>query len=85
MISIEIFHRWCKDLYAKWLSARISGYIVRKLQIKQRTLLIQKPDIFRKVKKIKHLSGGVVLYAAQTDVPIDVEIAENGGFWTETS
>jgi hypothetical protein len=47
--------------------------------------LIWKPAIFRKVKEIKHLSGGVVLYAAQANVQIDAEIAEKGGFWTETS
>jgi len=46
--------------------------------------LIQKPVFFRKVKDIKHLSGGVVLYAAQTNVQIDAEIAEKDGFWTET-
>jgi len=49
-----------------------------------RIFLIQKPAIFRKIKEIKHLSGGVVLYAAQTNVQIDAEIAEKGGFWAET-
>jgi len=52
--------------------------------MEQRKFLIRKPEIFRKVKEIKHLSGGVVLYAAQTNVQIDAEIAEKGGFWTET-
>jgi len=46
--------------------------------------LIWKPAIFRKVKEIKHLSGGVALYAAQSNAQIDAEIAENGGFRTET-
>jgi hypothetical protein len=40
--------------------------------------------IFRKVKEIKCLSGGVVLYAAQSNTQIDAEIAEKGGFQTET-
>ena len=53
--------------------------------MKQHEFLIWKPAIFRKVKESKHLSGGVVLYAAQTNVQIDAEIAEKGGFWTETS
>lgn len=47
--------------------------------------LIRKPVIFRKVKEIQHLSGGVVLYAAQSNVQIDAEIAEKGGFRTETN
>ncbi len=48
------------------------------------TFLIWKPDIFRKFKAIKHLCGGVVLYAAQSNAQIDAEIAEKGGFRTET-
>jgi len=52
--------------------------------MEQCTFLIRKAAIFRKVKKIKHLSGGVVLYAAQTNVQIDAEIAEKGAFRTET-
>ena len=47
--------------------------------------LIWKPAIFRKVKKIKHLSGDVALYVAQTNVQIDAEIVEKGGFQTETN
>ena len=47
--------------------------------------LIWKPAIFCKIKKIKHLSGGVALYAAQTNAQIDAEIAEKGGFQTETN
>ncbi len=46
--------------------------------------LIWKPGIFRKIKEVKHLSGGVVLYAAQSNAQIDAEIAEKGGFRTET-
>ncbi len=45
---------------------------------------MQKLAIFRKVKEIKYLSGGVVLYAAQTNMQIDAEIAEKGHFWMET-
>jgi len=52
--------------------------------MEQRTFLIWKPEIFRKAKEIKHLSGGVVLYAAQTNGQIDAGIAEKGGFQTET-
>ncbi len=47
--------------------------------------LIWKPAIFRKVKEIKRLSGGVVLYAAQSNAQIDDEIEEKSGFRTETS
>ncbi len=46
---------------------------------------IWKRAIFRKVKEIKGLSGGVVLYAAQSNPPIDAEIAEKGRFRTKTS
>ena len=46
--------------------------------------LIRKSAIFRKVKEIKHLSGGVVLYAAQTNVQLDAEIVEKGSFRAET-
>jgi hypothetical protein len=45
--------------------------------------LIWKPAIFCKVKENKHLSGGVVLYAAQANAQIDAEIAEKNGFRTE--
>ena len=44
-----------------------------------------KPAIFRKVKEIEHLSGGVASYAAQASGQIDAEIAEKGGFQAETS
>jgi hypothetical protein len=46
---------------------------------------IWKRAILRKVKEIKDLSGGVVLYAAQSNPPIDTEIAEKGRFRTKTS
>ena len=36
---------------------------------------IWKRAIFHRVKEIKHLSGGVVVYAAQSKVQIDAEIA----------
>ncbi|MGK2907785.1 MAG: hypothetical protein ACSLFH_15795 [Desulfuromonadales bacterium] len=45
---------------------------------------IWKQAIFRKVKEIKGLSVGVVLYAAQSHPPIDAEIAEKGSFRTKT-
>jgi len=47
--------------------------------------LIWKPEIFCKIKEVKHLSGGVALYAAQINVPIDAEIVKKGGFRTETN
>ena len=40
---------------------------------------------FCKFKDIKELRGGVLVYAAQAIVPIDVEIAEKGHLWTETN
>ncbi len=46
---------------------------------------IWKRAIFLKVKEIKGLSGGVVLYAAQSNPQIDAEIAEKGRFWTKTN
>ena len=46
--------------------------------------LIWKPAIFFKVWEIKYLSGGVVLYAAQSNAQIDTEIEEKGVFRTET-
>jgi hypothetical protein len=45
---------------------------------------IWKRAIFRKVKEIKDLSGGVALYAAQSNPQIDAEIAEKGRFQTKT-
>jgi hypothetical protein len=49
------------------------------------TFLIRKRAIFRKAKEIKDLSGGVVLYAAQSKLQIDAGIAEKGRFRTETN
>jgi len=43
-----------------------------------------KRAIFSKVKKIKRLRGGVVVYAAQASVQIDAEIGEKGRFWMKT-
>ena len=45
---------------------------------------IQKWNIFRKIKEIKGLRGGVLGYAAQGIPQIDAEIAENSHFWMET-
>jgi hypothetical protein len=45
---------------------------------------IWKRAIFCKIKEIKDLSGGVVLYAAQSNPPIDAEIAEKDRFRTKT-
>ena len=39
---------------------------------------------FCQIKEIKHLSGGVVLYAAQSNALIDAEVVKKGGFRTET-
>jgi hypothetical protein len=46
---------------------------------------IWKRAIFRKAKEIKYMSGGVVLYAAKSNVQTDAEIAEKGRFRTETN
>jgi len=37
-----------------------------------------------KVQEIKSLSGGVVMYAAQSNAQIDAELAEKGVFQRET-
>ncbi len=37
--------------------------------------LTLKPVIFRKVKEVEYFSGGVILYAAQSNTQIDAEIA----------
>ena len=58
---------------------------IRKLQMATLQFSIWKRAIFRKVKEIKDLSGGVVLYAAQSNPPIDAEIAEKGRFRTKTN
>jgi hypothetical protein len=41
---------------------------------------IQKCEFFHKVKEIKKLRGGILKYAAQAILQIDVEIAEKGHF-----
>ena len=46
---------------------------------------IQKLAIFRKIKEIKGLRGGVLKYTAQEIPQIDTEIAEKSHFWMETS
>jgi hypothetical protein len=58
---------------------------IRKLGWTRSKFLIRKRAIFRKAKEIKALSGGVVLYAAQSKPQIDAGIAEKGRFRTETS
>jgi hypothetical protein len=46
--------------------------------------LIWKRGIFCKFKEIKGLSGGEHLFAAQTNLQIDAEIAKKSRFRTET-
>jgi hypothetical protein len=46
--------------------------------------LIWKRDIFCNVKEIKGLYGGEHSFAAQANLQIDVEIAKNSRFRTET-
>jgi hypothetical protein len=46
--------------------------------------LIRKRAIFRKVKEIKALRGGVHPYTAQARLQIEEEIAKKGRFRTET-
>jgi hypothetical protein len=46
--------------------------------------LLQKRDIFCKVKEIKGLRGGEHSFAAQGSPQIDAEIAKNSRFRTET-
>ncbi len=58
---------------------------VRELGMGTVSVTAVKFNHFRQIKEIKHLSGGVALYAAQSNVPIDAEVAEKGGFRTETS
>jgi hypothetical protein len=64
---------------------RLSLVSIRKLRVARPQFSIWKRAIFRKVKEIKDLSGGVVLYAAQSNPPIDAEIAEKGRFRTKTN
>jgi hypothetical protein len=58
---------------------------IRKLRVARPQFSIWKRAIFRKVKEIKDLSGGVALYAAQSNPLIDAEIAEKGRFRTKTN
>ncbi len=53
----------------------------------QSVFLIWKLAIFCQIKEIKHLRGGVVLYAAQANVLvlIDAELVKKGSFRTETN
>jgi hypothetical protein len=44
-----------------------------------------KRAIFSKVKEIKRLRGGVVVYAAQANAQIDAEIGEKGRFRMKTA
>ena len=57
---------------------------IRKLSMAQQQFSIWKRAIFPNVKEIKDLSGGVVLYAAQSNPQIDAEIGEKGRFRTKT-
>jgi hypothetical protein len=47
---------------------------IRKLLTIQVLFSILKRAIFRKIKESKDLSGGVVLYAAESNPPIDAEM-----------
>ena len=46
---------------------------------------IQKWEFLLKVKEIKELRGGVLLYAAQAIPQIDTEIGQKGHLWMETN
>ena len=58
--------------------------ILKHLSLKK-PFSFQKGVSFSKVKEIKGLRGGVLMYAAQAKLQIDAEIGKNGPFWTETS
>ncbi len=45
---------------------------------------IQKKAILYKVKEIKDLSGGVLLYAARAKLMVDAEIVQKSTFWMKT-
>jgi hypothetical protein len=51
----------------------------------QGAFLIWKPEVFCQIKEIKHLRGGIVLYAAQANALIDNELVKKSGFQTETN
>jgi hypothetical protein len=46
---------------------------------------IQKWEFLLKVKGIKELRGGVLLYVAQAIPQIDAEIGQKGHLWMETN
>jgi hypothetical protein len=54
--------------------------IIRKLWMDTVMFSYGKRTIFSKVKEIKRLRGGVVVYAAQASVQIDAEIGEKCRF-----
>ena len=58
--------------------------LIRKVRMAQSAFLIWKLAIFCQIKEIKHLRGGVVLYAAQANALIDAELVKKGSFRTET-
>ena len=58
--------------------------IIQKLPDGHKCVSDLETSIFCKVKEIKYLSGGVAVYAAQTNVLIDTEIAKKDRFQTET-
>ncbi len=60
-------------------------FLIRKSREAQMQFSIWKRVIFRKIKEIKDLSGGVVLYAGQSNPRVDAEIAEKGRFRTKTN
>jgi len=45
---------------------------------------LETSNFFCQIKEIKHLSGGVVLYATQTNALVDAELVKKGRFRTET-
>ena len=57
---------------------------IRKLWIDTVSFSYGKRAIFSKVKEIKRLREGVVVYAAQASVQIDAEIGEKGRFRMKT-
>jgi hypothetical protein len=58
---------------------------IRKLRMRNYRFPIRKGELFRPVKEIKRLHGGVHRYAAQADVKIDAVRAEKNPFRMETT
>lgn len=62
---------------------------IRKLQMKTASVSVLETSNFSQgqgnQQEINHLSGGVVLYAAQPNAQINAEIVGKGGFRTETN